>query len=215
MVTLRSALSFTHVRRSLGYVDDEAGRIWSFETFADIVDGDVYPKAVGSFDRGANLPLPHSSIWIRTAAGVSGGDRTQPFANFFFGGFGNNYVDHGDEKRYRHVDSFPGAELNEIPGRNFVKATGEWNLPPWRFRRVGTPGLYATWLRPSLFATGLTTNVDDAPARRTAATLGGQVDLRFTVLSNQDMTLSLGAAVAVEDGYGPRRELMFSLKVLR
>ena len=26
---------------------------------------------------------------------------TSPLANFYFGGFGNNYVDHGDEKRYR------------------------------------------------------------------------------------------------------------------
>ena len=71
----------------------------------------------------------------------SPGSRDEPFANFFFGGFGNNWVDHGDEKRYREYYAFPGAELNEIGGRNFVKSTLEWNLPPLRFRRVGTPGL--------------------------------------------------------------------------
>ena len=56
--------------------------------------------------------------------------------------------------------SFPGAELNEIGGRNFVKSTIEWNLPPWRFRRAGTPGFYATWMRPAVFVDGLATNLD-------------------------------------------------------
>ena len=57
-------------------------------------------------------------------AGFSPSDRDEPFANFFFGGFGNNYVDHHDEKRYREYYALPGAELNEIGGRNFVKSHG-------------------------------------------------------------------------------------------
>jgi hypothetical protein len=215
LVTLKAGLTFTDVRNSLGYVDEEMGRKWSVELRSDIVDGSVFPRVLGTFDRGAALPLGHSSIWLRTAAGFSPRDGTQPFANFFFGGFGNNYVDRGDEKRYRHVESLPGAELNEVPGRNFAKATAEWNLPPWRFRRLGTPGLHATWLRPALFATTLGTNLDDRASRRAAMALGGQFDIRFTVLSNQEMTLSFGGAVALERGYGPRREAMVSLKVLR
>ena len=164
---------------------------WSCST--DVVDGESFPKLFGTFDRGIGLRLGHSSFWMRTAAGFSPRSRTEPFANFFFGGFGNNYVDHGDEKRYRHVESFPGVELNEIAGRNFAKATLEWNLPPWRFARLGTPGLHATWLRPAVFVTGLTTNVDDDALRRTAVSAGGQVDVRFTILSNLDMTFSAGA----------------------
>jgi hypothetical protein len=215
LVTVGSALTFTDIRKSLGYVDDESGRAWSLDFRSDVVDGDLFPRVVGTFDRGVGLPIGHSSIWMRTAAGFSPRDRALPFANFFFGGFGNNYVDRGDEKRYRHVESFPGAELNEIGGRNFAKGTLEWNLPPWRFRRLGTPGLYATWLRPALFATGLSTDIDSDRARRTAVSLGGQCDIRFTVLSNQDMTLSFGGAVAFEDGHRARREAMISLKVLR
>jgi hypothetical protein len=215
LVTIRSALTFTDVRKSLGYVDDESGRKWSFDLRSDIVDGEVFPRLLGTFDRGVGLPLGHSSIWVRTAGGFSPRDRALPFANFFFGWFGNNYVDRGDEKRYRQVDSFPGAELNEIGGRNFAKGTLEWNLPPWRFRRVGTPGLHATWLRPALFATGLATNFDSGDARRTAVSLGGQFDIRFNVLSNQDMTLSFGGALALEERYHTRREAMISLKVLR
>ena len=45
--------------------------------------------------------IPQSG-W-RNALGGSTGDRDDPLANFFFGGFGNNYVDHGDAKRYRET----------------------------------------------------------------------------------------------------------------
>jgi hypothetical protein len=213
--TLKAVLSYTDVKNSLANVDEETGRKWSVEFQNDVVDGELFPRLHGTFHRGKGLPLGHSSLWFRAAAGVSPRDRSQPFANFFFGGFGNNYVDRGDEKRYRHVESFPGAELNEIPGRNFARAMLEWNLPPWRFRRMGTPGLHATWLRPALFVTGLTTDMESDQFRRTAMSTGGQVDVRFTVLSNLDMTLSVGGAVALDDGFAPRREAMVSLKVLR
>ncbi len=52
-----------------------------------------FPRLEGTFDRGVGLPIGHSSIWMRTAGGFSPRDRALPFANFFFGGFGNNYVD--------------------------------------------------------------------------------------------------------------------------
>ena len=99
----------------------------------------------------------------RSSAGYSPGDRDEPFANFYFGGFGNNWVDHREEKRYREQYSFPGVELNEIAGTNYVRSMFEWNLPPVRFRRVGSPGFYLTWARPALFATALVTNADDSP----------------------------------------------------
>jgi hypothetical protein len=66
-----------------------------------------------------------------------------------------------------------------------------------------------------MFVTGLTTDVDDEASRHTLGTVGGQLDLRFTVLSNLDMTLSAGAALAFEQGVRARREAMISLKVLR
>ena len=215
LFTLKAALRYTFVRNSLGHVDEETGRKWSVELHTDVAQGQAFPKLYGTFDRGAALPIGHSSVWLRTAGGYSPRDRAEAFANFFFGGFGNNYVDRGDEKRYRHLESFPGVEINAIPGRNFVKGTLEWNLPPWRFARLGTPGLHATWLRPAIFATGLATNLDHASPRRHALSTGAQVDIRFTVLSNLDMTLSAGAAVAFERDRPSRGQAMLSLKVLR
>ena len=215
LFTFQAALSYTDVRNSLGYVDDETGRKWSIVAQAQRVEGSPVPRFLGTYDRGFALPVGHSSLWFRGAAGFSPSSRDDPFANFFFGGFGNNYVDHADEKRYRHTYSFPGLELNEVTGRKLVKGTIEWNLPPWRFRRMGTPGFHAAWARPAIFVSGLATNVDEATFRRVPADIGAQLDVRFSLVSVLDLTVSAGAAIAIEDGRRPQREAMFSLKILR
>jgi hypothetical protein len=215
LATAKATLSYAHVRRSLGYVDDEAGVRWSAAIQNDLIDGAAIAKVVATFDRGAALPLGHSSIWVRTAAGFTPRDDAIPAANFYFGAFGNNWVDHRDEKRYRDWYSFPGAALNEIGGRNFVKSMVEWNLPPLRFRRVGTPGLFLTWMRPAIFAGALVTNLDRRAAGRRVADAGGQLDFRLGALSALDVTVSVGGAVAWESGDDLRREAMVSLKILR
>ena len=206
---------FVSWRRSLGYVDDEGGRRWSVVARGDVVDGEVVPKLYATLDRGFPLPLSHSSVWSRSAAGFSPRSPDLPFANFYFGAFGNNYVDRLDEKRYREWYSFPGAGINEIGGRNFLKSALEWNAPPWRFSRLGTPAFFATWARPALFTTVLATNVDRPDLRHVVGNVGGQLDFRFGALSALDVTLSLGAAFAFEQDERPRHETMISLKILR
>jgi hypothetical protein len=208
-------LEYSNVRRSLGAVDDESGTLWTAVSQSSLVDGRLFTRVLGTFDRGFAIPFGHASLWFRQAAGFSPHDRDEPFANFFFGGFGNNYVDHGNEKRYRETYSLPGLELNEIPGRNFVKSTIEVNLPPLRFQGFGTPGFYVPWLRPAVFVSGLATNLDDRAARRTVVSAGAQIDVGMFALSALDLMFSVGAGVAVEDGRAPRREVMVSLKVLR
>ena len=214
LASLEAALSFTDVRKSLGYVDDESGRRWSAVVGGDS-STDVVPKAYATYDQGIALPIGHSSFWSRSAAGFSTSGRELAFANFFFGGFGNNWVDHLDEKRYRTLDSFPGFPLNDIGGRNFVKSTAEWNLPPWRFRRAGIPAFYASWIRPAVFVGALATNLDAADVRRTATNAGGQIDVRFGTLSALELTLSVGGAIRFEKGEASRSEAMISLKILR
>ena len=107
-----------------------------------------------------------------------------------------------------------GVEINEIPGRSFVKSMLEWNLPPVRFRRAGSPGFFLTWMRSSLFLGGIHTNVDQRDIAREIGTAGAQIDLRFEVLSKFKMTLSLGYAAAFESGMDQTDEIMFSLNVL-
>jgi hypothetical protein len=213
--TFGASLEYEHLRRSLGAVDDEKGFRWHLGTSASYVDGDVIPKVGAEFDFGFALPWKHSSIWFRSAAGGAFGDPDDEFANFFFGGFGNNYVDRGSVKRYREYHAMPGFELNEIPGRNFYRGMIEWNLPPIRFRRVGTPSFYLTWARPALFGSHLVTNLDDAAIRQEVNSAGLQIDFRFTILSRLDMTLSLGYAKGFgSDPILDDDEFMASLKIL-
>jgi hypothetical protein len=195
-------------------VDDEKGLRWSLTLDANLVNEDFYTKGTGELDFGVMTPIDHSSLWLRSAAGYSRGDRDDSFASFYFGGFGNNYVDHQEVKRYRDIDRFPGKEIDEVSGTNFVKLMAEWTLPPVRFRRVGIPKFYCTYARPALFATGLVTNLDEEAFRREAVNWGGQVDFRLVIFSALESTLSIGAAGAWEDGRGRDRELMISLKIM-
>ena len=215
LFTVTGDLSYSHLRSSLGKVDDETGQLWSIVVREDTVASTLFTKVRGRYDVGVPLPIGHSSVWFRQAAGFSPQDRAEPFANFYFGGFGNNYVDHKDEQRYRQYSSLPGTEINEIGGRNFVKSIVEWTVPPLRFSRAGTPGFYLTWMRPSAFVSGLVTNLDAREARRTVTNAGGQLDFRLSALSSLDLTVSVGGAVAFEDGSRPRREAMISLRILR
>jgi len=214
MSTFDANLEYENVRSSLGAVDAEKGFRWDLGTSVSFVDGDTIPMVGGSFDFGFALPLKNSSIWLRNAAGAAFGEPDDEFANFYFGGFGNNYVDRGAVKRYREFYAMPGFELNAIPGRNFYRGMLEWNLPPIRFERAGTPGFYLAWIRPSLFAASLTTNLDDDVLRQRAESLGLQVDLRFTFMSRFSMTLSAGYAKGFGEGDFEDDEYMISLKIM-
>ena len=215
-------LAYKNLRASIGAADHEKGVRWSLEGATNGVrfvrGGDAawrgFPFAQGTFDAGVPLPIRNSSFWLRSAAGFSPGDRDEPFANFFFGGFGNNWVDYQDPKRYREAESFPGRELNEIAGTNYVKTLAEWNLPAIRFRRAGTLAFYATWARVSLFSSGLVTNLDAAAERRTLGNAGAQIDVRLQLLTQQPLTLSAGYARSFERRDSADDEWMVSLKIL-
>ena len=214
LTTFVADLSYTNVKSSLGHVDDEKGFKWRLVAAADHVNNDTIPKLFGNFDVGFALPWKNSSIWWRNAAGIAKGERDDEFANFFIGGFGNNWVDSGEVKRYRHEYAMPGFELNEIAGKNFARSMIEINLPPIRFRRVGNPGFYLSWARPALFTSALITNADNDKFKRNVHNVGLQIDLQFTIMSRMDMTLSFGYAVGFGDGVGSADEYMVSLKIM-
>ena len=214
LITGQVGLYYSYLRRSLGAVDDEKGLKWEVVLNANRVHGDTIPQLRGGLDFGVPLPLAHSSVWLRSAAGYSDGERGDPFASFFFGGFGNNYVDSRSEKRYREHYAFPGFGLNEIGGRSFARTAAELNLPPVIFENVGTPSAHLTWLRPAVFAAGLWTDPERSELRKRYGSVGSQVDLRFSVLHWYDMTLSFGYAVGFRGGTRAGDEWMISLKIM-
>ncbi len=211
---IQVGLHYSNTRGSLGAVEADRGVSWELVGSADRVESELIPKARGSFHFGIPLPLTYSSIWLRTDAGIADGDRDDPFANFFLGGFGNNYVDNRSIQRYREHYAFPGFDLNEIGGRNFARHIVDWNLPPIVFQRVGSPGFHLTWLRPAIFGSILYTDLDSSSRRNEYQNLGTQVDLRFTVMHRHDMTLSLGYAVGFKERSREGSEWMISLRIL-
>ena len=206
-------LRYTNMRKSIGAVDHEKGFRWDINLEVDETDFDTVTKPHLGFDFGFALPWKHSSVWFYSAAGRSNGSALDPLGNFYFGGFGNNYVDNGEVKRYREYYSFPGFEIDELSGNDFVKSIAEWNLPPLRFREVGSPSFFLKHIRPAIFYGGLKTDIGEL-AERTLTTFGAQLDLEFTLAHRLPMTLSVGYAAGYESGNKLNDEWMISLKIL-
>ncbi|MEO8305444.1 MAG: hypothetical protein ABI724_15105 [Betaproteobacteria bacterium] len=214
LVTGEARLVYTDVKRSINAVDDEKGLIWELDYTGNRVNGQVTPQVRGGLDLGFALPLDNSSIWLRTAAGFANGDRNSTVANFYFGSFRNNYVDDKSIKRYRQYSSFPGFGIDEISALSFVRAMGEWNLPPYVFEEAGTPSLYLNFLRPSVFVAGLWGDPGNSTLRKQYTSAGGQLDLRFSILHWYEMVLSAGYAVGYQGSQRAGSEWMLSLKIM-
>ena len=213
ILSLDLGLHYTHTRKSIGAVDHEKGLRWDVALSVDDSDFDTVVKPHVGLDFGFALPWKHSSLWFYNAAGTTNGERSDPLGNFYFGGFGNNYVDDGAVKRYREYDSFPGFEIDEIVATDFVKSIAEWNLPPVRFREVGKPSLFLSHIRPAVFFGALFADPGKS-FERTVTTMGAQLDLNFTLAHRLPMTFSVGVAAGYEDGERRDDEWMVSLKIL-
>ena len=124
------------------------------------------------------------------------------------------YVDSGSIKRFHEYYAMPGFALNQIGGRSFARTLAEWNAPPVIFEAAGTPSFYLTWLRPTVFAAALWTDPERSGLRQRYASLGTQVDLRFTMLHWYNMTLSFGYAVGYRSEKRAGDEWMISLKIM-
>ena len=214
LLTGQVGLHFTDKRRSLGAVDDEKGLAWSVVANASQVNSKTIPQLRGSFDLGFALPLPHSSLWLRGVAGIADGDRRNSVANFYFGGFGNNYVDSGSVKRYQEYHALPGFDINGVSGQSFARPMVELNLPPVVFESLGTQSFHSTWLRPSVFASVLWTDPARSSLRKNYSNIGAQADFNFSVLHWSDVTLSLGYAIGFQDSRRAGNEFMISLKIM-
>ena len=222
LASLRLAVNYADVNKSLGAVDNERGLLWNMAFEPDYSDGGAYPRVRAGFSFGFPLPfLAHSSLWLYNAAGIAGGQTDNPLAAYYLGAFGNNYVDDGEVKRYRDYDSFPGFAIDGITAREFARSLLEWNLPPLRFSDVGRPSLFLSYVRPAFFA-GVLEATPPTGVSQTLATVGGQIDLNFTFALRLPMTFSLGYAkgFVVTGPSGPNfepsqnGEFMASLKIL-
>jgi hypothetical protein len=206
-------LKYTNTTKALGGVDHEKGVEGRIAVGTDQALGHWYPRIYGSLSGGVALPWPNSSVWLYGHAGAVGGEHSSPLAAFYFGAFGNNYVDNRPEKRYRELESFPGFDIDEITARKFAKVTGEVNLPPLRFAEVGTPAFYLSYVRPAIFSGAMATQAPDGSSHR-YYDVGTQLDLAFTVALRLPMVFSVGVAHGWQDSRSRRTEWLASLKIM-
>ena len=205
-------LKYANLNKAQGAVDDEKGASWGVYSRFYYSRGS-FPRVWANYDHGFLLPR-NSSFWIRSSAGKSFGDFASPFANFYFGDYGNNYVDHGEISRYRQYYSFPGVGIDAIGARSFGKVLGEYNLPPMRFREAGTTWFYVNWARLTLFSSGLFTNFTSAASRNYYGNLGTQLDFRVVLFTYLNATLSGGYAAAADRNGRVSTQYMISLRIL-
>jgi hypothetical protein len=213
--TVSAGLGYQMLRRTIGGVDAERGLAARLGAQGTLVNGDFLVRIHLDADLGIPLPIDHSSLWLRPSVGHSFGDPMQTFSNFYFGGFGNNWVDHQAVRRYRGYDSFPGVELNEIEANDYGKLLVEWTLPPIRFRRFGVPPFYCNGAQIALFGAGIWADSGFGEGWRRVADAGLQADFKLVLFSSLESTFSLGYAWAFEHGEQISDEFMISLKLLR
>jgi hypothetical protein len=214
LLTGRVSLNYSFLEKSLGAVDDEKGTAWSLNTKFNYAGSRGSPRFYATYDKGLPLPIHNSSVWLRGAAGKSFGDSQNPFANFYFGAFGNNWIDHQEISRFRQYYSFPGVGLDAIGATSFAKALVEWDAPPVKFKRLGTTAVYCNWARLSLFSSGLFTNLATGPRRGEYANIGAQLDFRIVLFTYLNSTFSAGYAAAAGRQGHVSTEYMVSLKIL-
>ena len=212
-----ASLSFglSKLRKTLGGEDDEFGFSWDISSTTYLAKGKFYPSFMSDQSIGFLIPfIRNTSFWIRNSVGQSLGDRTSALSHFYFGGFGNNYVDWQPSEQYRNTLSFPGAEIDALPAYNYVKTMGELNLFPVRLRGVGFTWLYPTYIQPSLFGTHLMTDFDRRDQMAHIFNCGGQIDIQLVLFSYLKTTWSFGYAKMFRPGEKSTNQFMLSLKLL-
>ncbi len=207
------SIGYKNERSSLGAVEPEKGTSWRATASDSYAVSQHFPTLRVDLNIGVPLPINHGSVWMYASAGAASGDRAQPFGNFYFGGFGNNWVDDKEYRRYREPGSFPGVRIDEISGHNYTKALLELNLPPVVFRHLGTPSLFANWASLAVFGGAIVTNPDNSDLRQKYYDVGTQLDIRLVGMSLHQFTLSLGYAAAFQDGHKLSDEFMASFKI--
>jgi hypothetical protein len=202
----------SYLRKSLGSVEPEQGFDWNIYSYNSFAKNIFYPQLVNNFDLGFLLPLRNSSLWFRTSAGQSFGDSDKSNSYFYFGGFGNNYVDYRTVQQYREMSSFPGVEIDSWQALNYGKLTTEINFKPLRFRKFGMLGFYSTYARFSVFGMGLFTNISNNLHQQNYYNTGAQLDFELVLFSMLKSTLSFGYSRAYSPGL-PAEQYMVSLKL--
>ncbi|MEI6576996.1 MAG: hypothetical protein WCO63_12540 [Bacteroidota bacterium] len=202
----------SYLKRSLGAIEPEQGYDWNVYAYSSFARNIFYPQLINNFDVGLLLPSRNTSLWFRTSAGQSFGESDKSNSYFYFGGFGNNYIDYRPTQQYRELSRFPGVQIDGISALNYGKLSTEIDFRPIRFRKLGFLAFYTTYARFTLFGMGLFTNIENDQPQQNFFSSGVQLDFELVLFSLLKSTLSFGYSRA----YGPMSpgdQYMVSLKL--
>ena len=227
---LYTSFSYKSLKGSVGAVDAEKGIKSNLTLSTAMTEGNLFPKINGNLDFGIQLPIDHTSLWLRNSFGNSFAKKVNPFTRFGFASFGNNYIDNASSKMYRGSFSFAGLSYDSeksIIAKSFYKTTLELLLPAIRYRKLGFFNLFATYSHPTIFAGSLfTKNYEEFEGKlidsgkigkeysETFRNIGFQIDTKLVMFSHLSSTISFGWARAFSQGkdYKEYDEWMVSLK---
>ena len=138
-IVLQSGLTSSNVRRSIGSVDYESGDQWAITGMFFGVEPRSLQTVGGfhaAYDRYFTWGFPHNSLHLKISAGWRHTKANLAIGKFYFGGFGNRYLETVPVKQYRKVFRFPGIPIYNLPTDRFLKIMVEHNLPPLRFAHL-------------------------------------------------------------------------------
>lgn len=206
---------YSKLYKSLGAVEHESGYKISMDFETAYFNNFFMPKITASFEKSFLVPgIRNSSFRLRASLGRVFSSENNSFGKIYFGGFGNNYVDRLNAQQFRNMESFPGREINELAGKDFIKAGFEWNLPPVMFRELGFLSAYVRFARLSFFQFNLITDFTNNDLITSNHNIGAQLDFEIVFFSLLKSTLSIGYARAFNKYMSPGNEYMISLKLL-
>lgn len=195
-LVFETRVSSENVRRAIASVDSEFGNKWAVTLTALGMN----PRAPeigtgfhGEWSHFQTWAIPHNVLHAQLAAGYYRANEDLALGRFYFGGFGNQYLENKETKQYRAVFRFPGVPIYSLSSQRFVKIMLENNLPPLRFSHIGISRHLLSHVDASVFTQGL---LADSPQSMAWLNLGAQVNLVFTHWFNLESTFSAGVASA-------------------
>ena len=192
-------------------MDNESGTEWTTTLTALGLSSQIVGGVNADWNWYWTVARPHNVLHLQIAGGYTNAPEDEVLGQFYFGGFGNLFVENKNVKQFRDPFRFPGAPIYSMPAGGFAKVMVEHNLPPIRFPGARVGSHFLSHIDASRFAQGLI--LDERPSSL-GRNLGAQVNLVFKHWSNLESTLSTGIARA---WFGDRSswEWILSIKLLR
>ena len=195
-LVFETSINSSNVRRAIGSVDSEFGNEWTVTLMALGAGQKNPPVAVGlhtEWGRFMTWAWPHWVLHLKLAAGYLHTQQDLAFGKFYFGGFGNQYLENKEVKQYRHAFRFPGVPIYSLVSERFTKVMVEHNLPPLRFGNARLGQHFLSHIDASWFSQGL---IVKSNRKNMWVNLGAQVNFVFMHWFNLESTFSAGIAKA-------------------